>query len=440
MSDLERLERLEQSITQLLYEIDSNFSKCHRIITAEVLPVVEKYAENSEGVWTHSRFWKQFFEASANVSLSGYEEQVGTEAADLGDLTSGADASANGSVQYEGTSTDAPRSADRDSSFDSQPEDRYRSTTPRGASARHHNSADSPFDLTRDDDGAAGASAAAGGAYSRGHGGAALSRHMESLEISSSPPGAPPTPQAQSLRNSDGVGRAYEADTPTSSPSLQHDISRQLHAANSVNRPSQNKEGGPRAALLHRVLDSNWKVQATPMSRRRPGGNDGNSTSPTSSPPQMGALGNRATSSTRTPAKAGFESDYDDDDSSLPQMSPPVTMAFSLPPSKLLRTPAKEAAKHMVDEILRTAGAADVSSVTGTAPKGEGYTSGSGSGAGSLATRRLAAAAHATGSPAAVGVSTGTSRAPTASNARGLLDAWTDSRPSIGANAGASSR
>ncbi|GKT50185.1 DASH complex subunit ask1 [Colletotrichum spaethianum] len=72
----EELEKLEQSITLTLQEIDSNFSKAHRIVTTSILPIVEQYGEHSRNVWDASKFWKQFFEASANVSLSGYEEQA----------------------------------------------------------------------------------------------------------------------------------------------------------------------------------------------------------------------------------------------------------------------------------------------------------------------------------------------------------------------------
>lgn len=70
----EELEKLEQSITLTLQEIDSNFSRAHRIVTTSILPLVEQYGEHSRAVWDASKFWKQFFEASANVSLSGYEE------------------------------------------------------------------------------------------------------------------------------------------------------------------------------------------------------------------------------------------------------------------------------------------------------------------------------------------------------------------------------
>ncbi|KAM7185422.1 DASH complex subunit Ask1 domain containing protein [Rhypophila sp. PSN 637] len=74
LSLTEELEKLEQSITLTLQEIDHNFSKAHRIVTTSILPLVELYGEHSRSVWEASKFWKQFFEASANVSLSGYEE------------------------------------------------------------------------------------------------------------------------------------------------------------------------------------------------------------------------------------------------------------------------------------------------------------------------------------------------------------------------------
>ncbi|RAL11119.1 DASH complex subunit ASK1 [Aspergillus homomorphus CBS 101889] len=71
----EELEKLEQSITLTLQEIDHNFSQAHRIVTTSILPLIEQYSENSRDVWEGAKFWKQFFEASANVSLSGYEEK-----------------------------------------------------------------------------------------------------------------------------------------------------------------------------------------------------------------------------------------------------------------------------------------------------------------------------------------------------------------------------
>lgn len=335
MSDLERLERLEQSITQLLYEVDSNFSKCHRIITTNILPIVEKYAENSGQVWEHSKFWKQFFEASANVSLSGYEEQVDQ---DLGDATD---------IRRE------------DSSFLDVTEARQ---TPRQQqqTQTQMGTGHSPYDLTGDDESS---SIMAG---SRMQTQTPLNRRMESLEISSSP-GDPPTPQTQ-LRAD--AAAASDMETPNSSPLYRSAVVDRLDAtATPMTAPrSKNKNH-----LLHRVLDSNWKLQATPHSvhGRHASKNVYHSTSPTSSPPEITTqLGNstRHSRKNKTPNRSTGAYYDSDDDSSIGQMSPPVTMAFSLPPSKLLRTPAKEAARHMVDEILRTAGANDLSTIPSETP------------------------------------------------------------------------
>ncbi|CAK7228549.1 hypothetical protein SCUCBS95973_006920 [Sporothrix curviconia] len=79
LSTTEELEKLEQSITLTLQEIDHNFSRAHRIVTGSILPVVEQYGEHCRSVWDASKFWKQFFEAAANVSLSGYEELANDE-------------------------------------------------------------------------------------------------------------------------------------------------------------------------------------------------------------------------------------------------------------------------------------------------------------------------------------------------------------------------
>jgi hypothetical protein len=56
----EELEKLEQSITLTLQEIDSNFSKAHRIVTSSILPIVEQYAKHSSDVWEGSKVCQQY--------------------------------------------------------------------------------------------------------------------------------------------------------------------------------------------------------------------------------------------------------------------------------------------------------------------------------------------------------------------------------------------
>ena len=58
----EELEKLEQSITLTLQEIDSNFSKAHRIVTTSILPIVEEYARHSGDVWEGSKVEDTLFE------------------------------------------------------------------------------------------------------------------------------------------------------------------------------------------------------------------------------------------------------------------------------------------------------------------------------------------------------------------------------------------
>lgn len=55
MTLTEELEKLEQSITLTLQEIDHNFSKAHRIVTTSILPLVEQYGEHSKNVWEASK-------------------------------------------------------------------------------------------------------------------------------------------------------------------------------------------------------------------------------------------------------------------------------------------------------------------------------------------------------------------------------------------------
>ncbi|OAA54814.1 dash complex subunit [Niveomyces insectorum RCEF 264] len=109
LSTTEELEKLEQSITLTLQEIDHNFSKAHRIVTTNILPVVEQYGEHCKSVWDASKFWKQFFEAAANVSLSGYEDLANNDEDD----TTGAEETT--ATSHDETSTDyTPRPQGRE--------------------------------------------------------------------------------------------------------------------------------------------------------------------------------------------------------------------------------------------------------------------------------------------------------------------------------------
>ncbi|MCJ1309523.1 DASH complex subunit ask1 [Agyrium rufum] len=398
----EELEKLEQSITltlqgllQLTFancghklrgclEIDHNFSKAHRIVTSSILPIVEKYAEHSKDVWEGSKFWKQFFEASANVSLSGYEEKpidettVVTEDTTTQATPSSASYASPSREDYSTSFTPTAKSRapqDDDTSYASASH-----TTPKAKSAPRIAAYSSPYE--------------------------ALKREMRGQaepvdDVSASE--MPSTPREQTASDL----------TPQSSPFLPPSAAPQRTPANDV--------------LLHRMLDKNYRLMATPMAQSplpKPGtratqtpmtsrrtvskyqsGLDDLDSSPLDAPqlrPEIfGTLGQTRRVpgvSVLTPARQKprkeeekekvketeqgneWDSDEDEDESMLTGMSPPKTMQFHIPQSKLLKTPgmiylpspdqlynsicvlinldtkAREASKRIIEDLLFTAG------------------------------------------------------------------------------------
>ncbi|KAI3623970.1 ASK1 [Malassezia furfur] len=76
----EQLMQLDQAITLTLQEIDENFSQAHQVITSRILPAIHAYEAACQRTWSAAQFWKQFFETSAQVSLS-HQPLEGTEEA-----------------------------------------------------------------------------------------------------------------------------------------------------------------------------------------------------------------------------------------------------------------------------------------------------------------------------------------------------------------------
>lgn len=70
LSLTEELEKLEQSITLTLQEIDHNFSRAHRIVTSSILPIVEQYAEHSNAVWEGSKVGRSLRTSIFNADTS----------------------------------------------------------------------------------------------------------------------------------------------------------------------------------------------------------------------------------------------------------------------------------------------------------------------------------------------------------------------------------
>ncbi|KAJ5753002.1 hypothetical protein N7520_009919 [Penicillium odoratum] len=396
LSLTEELEKLEQSITLTLQEIDQNFSQAHRIVTTSILPLVQQYTEHSRDVWDGAKFWKQFFEASANVSLSGYEERPNDD-----------------ETVQEPTATEEELSADMTqttSHEDDQPYD-----TP--ISQRHnipHGHGDD-LDLT----------ALAISSHSTPR--APSQQHDDDITISSIEhssyenlrreinEGDAPfnMPDSSALPSTPGrqpfFPRGASSETPMSSPFMPPASARYQSASR------DDRYQKPSDPVLHQMLDKTYRVQATPLGKgyqNSTGGpnrskfaitpnqaasssryayNDSPMSSPEPEAPQMhseifsspikgvdtpGTNRKRRTSSNRmrgtpkpgfsvlTPAKksggnrAMWDSDDDFDEDFGP--SPPKTMQFHIPQSRLMQTPAKEASKRIVTDLLATAGAGDI--------------------------------------------------------------------------------
>ncbi|EFQ98780.1 hypothetical protein MGYG_01795 [Nannizzia gypsea CBS 118893] len=394
----EELEKLEQSITLTLQEIDSNFNRAHRIVTSSIIPIVEQYAENSKDVWEASKFWKQFFEASANVSLSGYEEQPPNN--DGQDTTINADTTAtvDSTYQEESESYASPSSEHISINHKIKDEDdpdlstlslSPSHSTPRARSIPSRAMADDSTTTPQME-------------YS-----STFDQHEDDLPAIESPLQlCDPGPRTPRKGNQSGYNDIVTPDTSSSTvfnPTSKFTLSTAL-------------KGEKADPLMHQVLDKTYRVQATPLTSSRKftttkAGNKFNVTtlptsryklddSPLSSPePEAPKLHTelfdspmirrsaikRNNSKTRTPGvsvlatpsnkfnggpnqwdsdeeikKGGFVDDDDEDDSALVDFSPPKTMQFHVPQSRLMKTPAKEASKRIVSDLLYTAGASEL--------------------------------------------------------------------------------
>ncbi|KAM9885015.1 DASH complex subunit Ask1 [Verticillium dahliae] len=402
-------------------EIDHNFSKAHRIVTASILPVVESYGEHSKDVWEASKFWKQFFEASANVSLSGYEELANDE-----DDTTNAEET---TVQEDLTGVyNTPRTGGRDDMTLNTPagestfqtdvsllnDDELTGSTPRAPSTRtvkaNYSNLESPYE--------------------------ALKRELK---------GEPPAPDAED----DGDELEEEDSTVLFAQHTARLPDMSMTPRSLLPQPQQSIQRGNKDPLLHRMLDKTYRLQATPhkgtqyrisplkkedegQSKSKgkeniPSWQDSPMSSPVMEAPKLrseafmspikSAARQRlaaATAGPRTPGvsvqtpastrrikdffphdddttttteapvtrqKYEIDWDSDSDEGAFGGMSPPKTIQFALPPSKLLQTPgmfcfgpmtcgftpadciylslrsAREASKRIVDDILMTAGA-----------------------------------------------------------------------------------
>ncbi|SPO40835.1 uncharacterized protein PSFLO_06317 [Pseudozyma flocculosa] len=89
--------QLDQEITTVLQEIDQNFTTCHQIVTSRILPAVNRYGVASARTWQGAKFWKHFFEVSADVALTARVDDQG-DGYDDGDT-------GQGNASYEQSTT-----------------------------------------------------------------------------------------------------------------------------------------------------------------------------------------------------------------------------------------------------------------------------------------------------------------------------------------------
>ncbi|OJD13787.1 hypothetical protein AJ78_05795 [Emergomyces pasteurianus Ep9510] len=388
----EELERLEQSITLTLQEIDHNFSRAHRIVTTSILPTVEQYAEQSREVWEGSKFWKQFFESSANVSLSGYEEHPPSESGQEGTYTEDSTYTTRTSTDEDATESYATPSPQ---SLANAPDLSSLTITPSHSTPRPKSH------LKRgDNDDLTSSSIDYPTPYETLH-------NVSDDTPSHSRNAGPVTPGKRHWTHGGAQDMAVTPTSSTFAPPTSHRM------------PSTSKKAGKQIDLvLHRVLDKTYRIQATPLaSSRKPYGHPTAraistpkfnakqgylDSSPISSPeieapklhseifsspikdededkrprqrrPNKSSRVPQPGISVLTPAKhnaswppkrsGGWDSedDLDDDDeeddvTALFGHSPPKTMQFHVPQSRLLKTPAKEVSKRIVSELLYNAG------------------------------------------------------------------------------------
>ncbi|KAI1006091.1 hypothetical protein K3495_g2126 [Podosphaera aphanis] len=371
----DELDKLEQSITLTLQEIDHNFSRAHRIVTTSILPIVERYAEHSNAVWEGSKFWKQFFEASANVSLSGveehHEEENEKEQDEEPEPEPGEDNEESSYVESPGNTNRFTATLHSDDSS-LHPDERHRlhgqvddtllnNPDISGSTPRVSKQGNTPSERFRRD----------------------FTQALK-LEPKMSPQGhgleSPETPK----------GNSWTPD-PFSIGKLTSP-----YPSDYLESMMQKRTGGD--VLLHRVLDKNYRLQATPHTMRvEPKAQVQkeswrNLSSPISSPPDAApqlhtdlfsspVRHNRINLnaprtpgiSVQTPAKGRidhdmsrltkndeitWESDSDEDAEGVYRelgLSPPKTIQFNLPQSRLLQTPAREASRRIVQDLLTTA-------------------------------------------------------------------------------------
>ncbi|RPA85901.1 hypothetical protein BJ508DRAFT_373112 [Ascobolus immersus RN42] len=421
----EELERLEQQITLTYQEIDRNFDRAHRIVTGQILPIVEKYRKESKNLWDNSEFWKTFFEASAGVKFDltpngqptdettmEQTEMEDTEYTEAPDQThSMMDETSHDDTTRMEEETERPQTvrvrADDDTtmhvddslldSIDMSSAEPAQST-PKQQTTRGGKSIwakmDSPYNRLRKEleDSKNESSSNF------------LPAPTTTIKLDYTDDSLVPLSSPLSIRRKPPTStrQTRSKSAPQRSPSPDSDIlsldSSPFQAPPTTTIPLTDYPKNPTTVTQS---TKNWRIQATPLAKtpsrynRRGtsaaptprrlftgGPNDTNESTTFNSSPfaanppkhNYPATPSRKTPNRRQQSARGersvklppgvYESDSDED--SFLGMSPPVTVAFSLPQRKLLATPAREASRRIVNDILETAGAKEEESTMTT--------------------------------------------------------------------------
>ncbi|KAJ2902586.1 DASH complex subunit ask1 [Zalerion maritima] len=238
-------------------KIDANFSRAHRIVTTSILPVVEQYGEHSRNVWEASKFWKQFFESSANCSLSNYEEA----ASNPDDTTEQPDESSMPMEEstevdrLEDDTAETPRPKHHVGDDSMMSRDEVSGSTPRPPATKtiHTNSQfanlGSPYEDLRQE--LKVESTAQAEEFEVDY---TLGSEMDDRKD-----------ETEVLSDSDADESALLAAHTRRLPDMS--MTPRAPATTLKLQPSTVK-GGDKNPLLHRVLDKNYRIQATPMKGR----------------------------------------------------------------------------------------------------------------------------------------------------------------------------
>ncbi|KAF3208905.1 DASH complex subunit ask1 [Orbilia oligospora] len=378
LSLTEELERLEQSITLTMQEIDRNFSQCHRIITHSIMPIVDKYAEHSRDVCNNISFWKSFFEDSAEIALGGYGQQEPAPAGGMSpqnettyeeSQTQGEDGQAevtvtqgmDMTVDHEGDETEQNQertiTLDESSSSDHEFEEeesilasmnlgKARRPESRPKQATKWAAMQSPFDKLKQE--VRSQQQQQQKATSR-----RLSIDSMDEDESMTPPRLPAgmedtnwriqatphkTPRKFAMATVTPKHRvipSFEDSSPMSSPPPPQ-ITTVFSPVNTIKR--FNIQPRPKAGT--QPTYQAYKDPKTPITAKK----------------RWDTLDPKTMTAKDLLMDDEFDFDDDEDDFKKLGFSPPVTMQFTLPPSKLMQTPAKKASKMLVNDIMKSAG------------------------------------------------------------------------------------